>query len=87
MNIEKERGMWKMPGNNLDETSKQKQEKQEKKKKKKKQNQKQKKAEVMGVVVMVVMAVMRHRWVVECQHRGGFSLVNPILHNTPGTKP
>ena len=88
MNIEKERGMWKMPGNNLDETSKQKQEKQEKKKKKKKQNQKQKKVgvEVMTAVA-VAMVVMRHRWVIECPHQAEYRLPNPILHNTPGTKP
>ena len=85
MNIEKERGMWKMPGNNLDETSKLKQEKQEKKKKKKKQNLKLKKAgvEVMTVVA-VVMVVMRRRWL-ELKHRGGFRLVKPS-HNTQGMR-
>ena len=72
-----------MPGDNLDETSKQKQEKQEKKKKKKKQNQKQKKAgvEVMTAVAEV-MVVMRHRWL-ECQHQTEYRLPKLSHNNIP----
>ena len=47
----------------------------------KKEKKKKKKAEAMTGVA-VVMVVMRHRWVEECQHRGGFSLPKPNHHNT-----
>ena len=64
--------MWKMPGNNLDETWK------EKKKKKKK---KKKTAEAMTVVAGVMLET-RHRWVVECLHQAECHLVKPSHHNT-----